>query len=532
MARVIERWIKVCGKLVTESPIHIGGLTSNSDVDIVLAVDGQGRFYIPGTSLAGVFRAWMRECFPGDLTKQMWGFQEKEKGRDGNIGHASFVLIEDALLLESTQENALPLKDTNVELRDHVGIDRLWGAAAEQIKYDRAIIPCGTAFNLNLTLEIPQNPRPGYTDALDALLASLCEGEISIGAAKTRGLGKVKLLKKYQVKQYNLLTYEGILAALRQKGQDYQSNGKAKACTIPKLTITITWKPVGALMVKAEGEGIKVDILPLVSSVNQQIALVIPGSSIKGALRSQAERIIRTVCKIPLTPTPLKEPTDRFLEQVQVPLVENLFGTAAKHQQENKEYNNEGSYHKPGLGALSVDDCYNCNKMDFQQWQGVTQAKDGQELRTALDNTPIEQTQQAFHVPIDRWTGGAADGLLYNNLEPFGVEWENISLTLNFRRISESEWQAVIALLILTLRDLHAGRIPLGYGVNRGMGAITIEKIIIHGKGLTGTSLENLEIQENIELNFTSQGSIEILNADFLTLLNKHWQAWIECNSY
>lgn len=48
-------------------------------------------------------------------------------------------------------------------------------------------------------------------------------------------------------------------------------------------------------MVKAEGEGIAVDILPLISGFDGGITFVLPGSSIKGALRTQAERIIRTV---------------------------------------------------------------------------------------------------------------------------------------------------------------------------------------------------------------------------------------------
>ncbi|MUG95756.1 hypothetical protein F7734_26735 [Scytonema sp. UIC 10036] len=282
-------------------------------------------------------------------------------------------------------------------------------------------------------------------------------------------------------------------------------------------------------MVKAAQDGMTVDILPLVSSVNQQIALVLPGSSIKGALRSQAERIIRTVCKISLTQD--TEGKQRFLEQVQVPLVETLFGIAAKQQPEIQEEDLQKCNYKPGLSALSVDDCYNVQKIEPKKWQSVTDATNSQELRTALNNTPIKQTQQAFHVAIDRWTGGAADGFLYNNLEPFNIEWEDINLTLNLKRIPKSELHATLALLLLTLRDLYAGRIPLGYGVNRGMGAIAVEKIWLHGKGLKEESLQAFE-KQNVELNFTPEGGMQILDSEFLTSLNKHWQAWIECNRY
>lgn len=48
-------------------------------------------------------------------------------------------------------------------------------------------------------------------------------------------------------------------------------------------------------------------------------------------------------------------------------------------------------------------------------------------------------------------------------------------LTLDLNRIPDDEQFPAIALLLLLLRDMKQGRIPLGYGVNRGMGAIAIK---------------------------------------------------------
>ncbi len=72
---------------------------------------------------AGVRRANLRPT-------NYWGFQ------DGDQGHASYVVVEDMPVVAAAA--------VVVEVRDGVGIDRESGAAAEGIKYDRAILPRGT----------------------------------------------------------------------------------------------------------------------------------------------------------------------------------------------------------------------------------------------------------------------------------------------------------------------------------------------------------------------------------------------------
>ncbi|PSB61286.1 hypothetical protein C7B61_16160, partial [filamentous cyanobacterium CCP1] len=91
MARKIRSRIHFSGTLEAESPVHVGGMNDDPRVDLTLAVNGQGNYYIPGTSLAGALRAWMARQ-DEDITDHLWGAL-KERG-DG--GHASFILIEDA----------------------------------------------------------------------------------------------------------------------------------------------------------------------------------------------------------------------------------------------------------------------------------------------------------------------------------------------------------------------------------------------------------------------------------------------------
>lgn len=520
MARRIHSRLKITGTLVAQSPLHIGGLGGNADTDLALAVNGQGEYYIPGTSLAGALRAWMAEIEQRDTERlegvinSLWGFQ-RENDRTESDGHASFVLVEDA---------AIALKSGVItEIRDGVGINRNWGTAADGQKYDRAIVPKGSKIAVDITVE--RNAERQITDAewnyqqslFASLLQTLQAEELHLGAAKTRGLGRVKL-DKANIKQQILLDRQGMLKTLKNDGdviklEDFCSQEKS----IPQpsqLTFAIHWHPLDPVMVKAEAEGIAVNILPLVSAVENSLTLVIPGSSIKGVMRSQAERIVRTVRS---SSTP-----DDFLEQVQVELVKTLFGTAAKIDKNKKQL----GY----LGAMGIDDCYANIPISPSQWTAIESAKNSEELKQALEQANLSKVQSAFHVAVDRWTGGAAAGYLYNALEPIGINWQPIHLTLNLARLgkknsqvdeSNSEYLPRVALLLLVLRDLMDGRLTIGFGGNRGMGAIAVEKIEITGKG----ELEDLAALDNLTLTTSDFSEID---SNLLDTLNQSWITWIK----
>ena len=313
-------------------------------------------------------------------------------------------------------------------------------------------------------------------------------------------------------------------------------------------------------MVKAEGEGIAVDILPLVSGLGGSVTFVLPGSSIKGSLRSQAERIFRTLRQVE-TPS-LSNSDDSssqpeiFAQQIDSSLVNTIFGSSAKFDSEKKQLGYKS--------ALSVDDCFANIPISVDDWANIENAttenrnvKDAtseNNLRDALNKANLHNTQQAFHVGIDRWTNSAADGYLYSRIEPMGFSWQPINLSLNLSRLkqnnkleydednhrsknsdtdkvqkldlkqkNELEYYPSLALLLLVLRDLMESKIPLGFGTNRGMGGIKVTKIEIKGKGeLNGLSPLS-------QLTLTKPDFSEILekNQEFLKNLNTQWQTWI-----
>jgi CRISPR/Cas system CSM-associated protein Csm3 (group 7 of RAMP superfamily) len=565
MSRRIAARLKIQGELVADGPFHVGGMGGNPDVDLALAVDGKNRFYIPGTSIAGPLRAWASaRLVDGDEVERLFGFQknvkDKQTNQERDQGHASFILVEDGLVKS----------DFEVELRDGVGINRFTGAAAEAIKYDRAVLPHGSRIDFKMTVEI--DPRPDEQREVDikrvkkligSLLRALQDGQIHFGAARTRGLGKLKLSAvSLEIFEHDFLSPAGIIASLRplQGSLELNDLGQTQMKDWPRLEIKITWRPLAALMVKAEREGSGVDMLPLTSASGEKLSFVLPGSSIKGALRTQAERIVRTVRPAYAYGAPSEgNPRKLFLDQVEMKsanaagqsqgedvaatqLIGALFGRASRKEgppsgHKDELNDREQDKDKPplaGLGALAAADCYAKPQFTRQQWANVEQAaaeveqgKNKSPLQDALESAGLTHdpptkkayTQMAMHVAIDRWTGGAADRFLFSSLEPHGVEWNDIRLSLDLGRLTKDDRHPAVALLLLVLRDLTAGRIPLGSAVNRGMGAIEISRIKLTPEGLG--SDDGLKCLADVKI---EKGRI----VGFTDALNNAWANWVK----
>jgi CRISPR/Cas system CSM-associated protein Csm3 (group 7 of RAMP superfamily) len=505
VARNIFSRIHLSGTLVAQSPLHVGGHGEDVDTDLPLTRNGAGQLYVPGTSLAGALRELAERLFSENVINALWGYQHDDRG------HASFVVVEDAVI-----ENSDSLC---IEIRDHVGIDREFGAAAEHIKYDRAILPRGSKLPLQLTLEVPNEEKRNQALAmLSTLKQALEEGEVRLGAAKTRGLGYVRL-EKGQLTEQRFNARAGILAVLRQTQGGTISEDEIKhakqahpAKKRPRLKIKIHWKPVGPLMVKAGFEGIAADMFPLLSQLEQGLALVLPGSSVKGAFRSQAEKIVRTI-RQDLKPKWLnQEGKKKFLDAVRLELVDHLFGAAKQHK--SQESSND-SANDLGLSALSIIDCYGKQKIKAESWRAVQSASTDKELSQALKNAGFSAWSQAYHVAIDRWLGSAAESMLYTVLEPHSTQWETLTLELNWQRLPEKIQLPCLALLLQVIRDLANDRLPLGFATHRGMGKVQVTGFEIYPHDLEG----ELDSVRNIRL---ENGRFQNLS-DSLKLAWKNW---------
>ncbi len=571
MARKISSRLKISGTLQAETPLHVGGYGVDVDTDLPLSRNGKNQLYIPGTSITGVLRAWCESNFHKAAIKEIFGFQETDKtkvGTNQDRSHASFVFIEDAVV-------TLP-SGLQIEIRDGVGIDRFYGTAADKSKFDRAILPKGSKLKFEITVEIedrklkPRNKRKhnkDYEETEDQfkkrisetkaifghLLEALQKSEIRFGASKTRGLGRVKF-ELTEIRDEKFLGFEENESILDLFDENKKltisiqtliafDTNKTPKPPKPKLEITICWKPTLPLMNKAGYEGIGVDMLPVTSGVaDDKLSLVLAGSSIKGAFRSHAERIVRTLLHCDdKTISDYEERNKKietkgknFNDQIDsIPFVEEVFGARKKTDSTNP---------KLGLGALSIDDCYSVERFDQKEWRNIEQgtAKDDDsainwEISKAIETVQTKMTHQTkiqnphfhitHHTAIDRFTGGVADGALYSVLAPHNIEWQPIKMSLDFGRTNGKD-KCCLMLLLLVLRDLAENRLPLGFATNRGMGEVKVKNIKLKGKILDDYGLQKNEKGEVV----LNDGKVSELDENFRNDLAKEWKECLKIN--
>jgi CRISPR/Cas system CSM-associated protein Csm3 (group 7 of RAMP superfamily) len=518
MARPIYSRIEIAGTVDVIRTLHVGGMHLDSNVDLTLAVNGKGDVYIPGTSIAGALRAWSEKEFGEEPCRLLWGYQKIGKNEvRGKDEQASAIVVEDAVA--NTSDGGV-MQSHQMEVRDGIGIDRHLGSTVENFQYTRGVIPRGSTFPLKLSIDCPSEEKAKEIyPILNALLTALTGGEIKLGAAKTRGLGWVELRPNFEHVEHRLNTQKGLLKALRGKSEDYNYQSSS-AKSRPNITLTLTWKPIGPFMVKSEQSGVAIDILPLMGSKGAgQLGFVLPGSSVKGGIRSQAERIIRTL-KPEYQTLKLEDQktTPEFPRQIDLPLIESLFGTSATPETD------ASAKYLPGLSALSVEDCYSEQTCTSSHWQSVLDARKETNLQPVLAGVGIGEIQQAYHVAIDRWTGGAADKMLYTAIEPFGVGWEPITMRLDFDRIPEDKRDAALVLLLLLFRDMADRRIALGYGTNRGMGGMQLQSVNFKGVG------ELPDLAKEVVEKGLPNGNLADLGDDLLRRLTDDWTGWLDGN--
>jgi CRISPR/Cas system CSM-associated protein Csm3 (group 7 of RAMP superfamily) len=338
----------------------------------------------------------------------------------------------------------------------------------------------GTVIPLRAVLETEEVGGGACREAVGHLLRSVRDEGLTVGAGSTRGLGRLKLQEGIALLEFDLGSREGILALLRRRANcgansrsvtiDELVGGEPSLIPRPraKLGVTIAWEPDGPLMVKSGSEGLGVDALPLVEPRDGGLRLVVPGSSVKGVLRSHAERIVRTVLdrNLPDGSVPKHE---RHLTQVGVPLVTELFGDAPGKARGRK-------------GALTVWDI-SASWLSPIAWEQVLAADTPEKAQRIADSNAPSKVDVTVHVAVDRWTGGAARGLLYSGFEPFGPAFSELRLEVDLDLLPASLRNPASALVLLLLDDLARGVIALGYATNRGMGALKISSVVVTGLG-------------------------------------------------
>lgn len=512
--------------LVTDAPLHSGGIDEVVDrrrdpedrttVARRFARDGHGRPVLTGRSVKGALRAACQRFLEErgederDL-QQLWG-------DDGTRGAGSAAPLRASAITVHTVELPTEGYEGNEEhkimLPTRMGnaIDRYWGSAGDTALFKHEYLPRGKELALTITaeaglpddVEVPQGdvapPGPEQVEKLFALIIGLIkDGRVAFGGRQNAGWGRVALSDSE--KAWTLTKAEpGSRAGL----EEWLSGAGGRSVDVApvdcggsgRMRIEITWdSPTGILVAEPQddgsGEGADAGAAdgspgeaegadseetkparPLRAGPEETDPIVLPGSSVRGALRTRATRIARTILLAKKDPSTGADWSGAGVHEqlAQDPsLVRDLFGSTTHR------------------GALTVLD--------------TLAAEDG-------------PSRKITHNAGDRWTGGVADGLLYSE-EVYDSTWNSIVLELDLDRLltnaragleepggqedsqGEDRSRAAFCLLGLVLAELAAGTLPLGSRGTRGMGQVEVKAMAVTGgKGL---GIENWSLKAEDE---------------------------------
>ncbi|MEG4304128.1 RAMP superfamily CRISPR-associated protein [Microcoleus sp. D3_18a_C4] len=445
--RYIIKRIIVRGTLALDTPTCLGSGDAESPTDLPLLRDSiSDRALLTGSSIAGALRNYLREREHGymaseyadDLATLLFGGMRSDY--DGN---QSPLIVDDAI-------SNKPIK---TELRDGVKINSATGTAADKAKYDLELLQAETEFALSFELLIEKTEDEArLVKALAIALAGLepkkdpsvseCEnvsksGEICLGMKKRRGFGRCQV-KEWQVWNFNLedagdrmawLTLDhswltdppcskppavdaSIVEAMKKAGLGVAEDWKDKR---DRFLIHATFKLAGSLLIRSgqDSTGRAPDVVHLKSHRHNETnpVSVLSGTSLAGVLRHRAERIINT----------LEKPTS---------IIDEVFGP------------------------------------DFSK----DKSKQAKASRLVVHEKVIKDATELVQnrIAIDRFTGGAYHGALFEEQPIFGGDETIVTIELELRNPYNHE----IGLLLLLLKDLWTSDLPVGGESSIGRGRL------------------------------------------------------------
>lgn len=392
--------VRYAAEGLCETPLRVGG--ADGDLETVLT-DADGVAFVPGSSLAGAMRSWLEASERRGLAEALFGSQK----RPGSL------LFSDARFAA----------DAPRVTRPRLRICGARGSADEGGKFDVAQLGAGAKFAFTLTW-LGKALSKDELAATEGMLAALDGGLIRLGAQKSNGFGRVKLL------QVRKRFYDLREAAARAAWRDGAEGGDLLELPAVRAADGVAFALTGmadSLLVRAAAVeyrgGGRRSVTP---NLEEGGAPVLPAASIKGAVRARAEMIARAA-KLP----------DRCMDA--------LFGRGPQ--------SGENSHDRDAGVAGSV------------------------RFEDARFSEP--KKREISRIRIDRFTGGVIRGGLFTE-EPLCGE---VCL-----RVDAPAEPLGCALLLYALRDLGLGLYNLGSGGAIGRGCLRVKRLEArHADGRTAS---------------------------------------------
>ncbi len=437
-SRRIAQRVIITGTLQLLTPAHLGNGERGEQVDMQLLRDPQDhRPLLTGTSIVGALRNYLQAHQYGDFVPEDKEQRESAVallfgGVKGDAeGEQSPLIVDDAWA-----------SITAPEIRDGVKIEGQRRIALSGGKYDIELLPTGTTFELRFELLLPSDEAKADSlrSALVCALQGFEQAQIALGARKSRGFGRC-VVPGWHMTTYNLRDRDGLLAWLTAdlaplQTADDQSRPIADLLQAAQLredqrklfTITAAFALDSPLLIRSEEPLLPRPGEPPIDGDNQPDFAhlcdnagrpVVSGTSLAGVLRARATRILNTV-----------RPHDA------TSMVNRLFGR------------------------------------DLHTAKGATAS------RLVVQESTIEQGQMLVQnrVAIDRFTGGAFETALFGEAPQVGG---TVEITLTIRNPQDEDK----GLLLLLLKDLWTGDLPIGGTSSIGRGRLRGMQATINDKG-------------------------------------------------
>ncbi len=425
--------LRITGKLEPQADFRIGSADQSclyTDMPVLRWPMDPSLPYIPGSSLRGVLRAYLERehgllgC-SRDCLLSLFG----HAGEEDQTTCRGKLRVLDSLPTPRTGS-------ASYEIRDHVCIDRVSGAAANQAKFDAERVSGVSQLSFEFRLIYEGEAKDDRElILLGAAIKALQQATIWIGGRSAIGCGRFRLIDTvYSVCDRKKTA--GLLAFIDERlgrptpvVQDFEFSRpqprleKSDLRPLNRMTISLSLRCNGPLLVKAAPlpeevhERFKAtndperrwDAIPFTRAGGRTATPIIPGSSLRGVLRTRAEHIANS-------------------QRLGGSVAERLFGG----RREN------------GSGR-----------------RGLVQVEDG----AVREDEMVESD----HVPVDRITHAAA-----NKFDDRALDGARVEFALHVHFTDDFEDMSAAALLLMVVSDLVQGfpGVALGSQTTRGYGAI------------------------------------------------------------
>lgn len=410
--RVIK--YKLSAKLM--SPMHIGG--SFGDNEEVLTDPDTGIPFVQASTLAGLLRDISDRLNGVTFTDQLFGKSKEGKGAEES-DTASRIKVSDGIMDEKT---------VRLETRPNVSVDRDTGTVKSENnmghKFDITYVSPDAEFIFYLYLFEDSLNKDGYEEKVRILLGGLRNGN-SIGSKKSSGAGRF-VLNRIETASFDLTTDEG---RSRWISEEDEKKTIYKDITVDCVTdksdvkydITVLARTEGPIQIKGVAMSVFGKDAPDSENIKNWMGeCIIPGTSVRGAIRSQMEKIAAYIGK----------------DEV----ISKSFGYVAKEQANSSS------------GNLIFNDCVIGSKDDYK-------------------SNPVRN-----RIHIDKFTGGVMSQAFFKEKNANG------DLSLKIQILNRNDPDRTLGLLLFALRDLAIKSFSLGNGYATGKGFVDVTKIEIENK--------------------------------------------------